>query len=973
MPIGTFNTFASGTSGTTSSSPTTTPLGTLSTGATPFIRENYLTYATSHLRPRTAANLFFDQIKVNNFNQRAVPVYVDYVPYTWLNLSIGEGIIAANSYSYGEVIGKSREKGSDLIYLDTNFLTIYVKSTGTAFTSTSYAVDDIVYQTPDGLGYKWVNGAQNYTFYGKVKYWKRINDGEGVLVVDPNEGRANTFLDSGNGPCYIRCEKYAYYSNATNLLANNEFQRGELLYLSANGTNYSNVATNIKIANSTIALSGVVPTVNGSNLNTIVISSNNIIRDGLSDIASNNIYIVSGTNQGFFSKILSVNDFKYGTDVYYKELLLQNSLPTVCHSNTVYSLGEPITDDRGVLAGIFHVPSYSSIKWPAGQRIFTITDGATFDGDSKMKAAAPFIASPVVDSADNARNPVLNQQTGSPTQSAPATTQIQGTYLVNDRKYMSQTFFTPKKSEIVNGVLNTNYGIFVSSVDLFFYSKPTTDGELLPFSLAITRVANGMPVDDVIAECTLHQESINVSSYYDSTQTLQPGVPSSANVSTMTKFTFKDPVYLQPETEYAIRLHSESADYQVWTAQIGSLVADANGVDRRVSQQPYVGSFFKAQNASNWNPIENQDLMFNVNRASFNTTSTFYMQVDPLSLKSNVLADMIKLSSTDQNFTPTSTKYEVLSVLTDGTAVDYVTVNNSEVYDFGKDINISSTSSKRRRLIRMNQGSDVTVRVTMQSSDDSVAPMINKERAGLFAIQSVINNAGIANNLISMSSKGSGYSVSNTVNVTISAPDDPYGTQATADVPASLLGSNGEIQAINITNPGSGYYSTPTITIATGAADTFGVGQGATAVINGETDQSGGNIYAKYQTKIVSLEDGFDSGDLIVRLDAFRPAGTDIQVYFKVLSAQDADTFTDKKWKRMTKSKDSYSATMKDKVYLEYKYNVDTGYIQYLEDGNSYPLGGKFKFFAVKIRLVAADPSVTPSVDTLKILAVPGG
>jgi hypothetical protein len=531
---------------------------------------------------------------------------------------------------------------------------------------------------------------------------------------------------------------------------------------------------------------------------------------------------------------------------------------------------------------------------------------------------------------------------------------------------MSQTFFTPKKNEIVNGTLSTNYGIFVSSIDLFFYSKPTTSGELLPFSVGITKVANGLPVDTILAECTLHQEMINVSSYIDGTGNTVPGIPTSANVSTMTKFKFDDPVYLEPETEYAIRLHTESPDYQVWTAQVGSLVADANGNDRRVSEQPYVGNFFTAQNASNWNPIENQDLMFNINRAVFSSSSTFDLKVDPGYLQTNVFADMIKLTTADQTFTPTTVKYQVISKLLDGSTAATVEVKNTEIYDFGSDIDISSTASKRRRLIKQNTGDDLTVRVTLTTSDDSVAPILNKERSAIFALQNIINNAGIANNLIQMTNKGSGY-VSGTTTVTISAPDDLInGTQATADVPASLIGSSGEINAINITNPGSGYYTTPTITIA-------GAGTGATAIINGETDTMGGNILAKYQTKIVSLEDGFESGDLIVRLDAFRPSGTDIQVYFKVLSAQDTDVFTDKKWKRMLKVNDNYSPTTRDKTNLEYRYNIDTGYIQYIQDGNSYPLGGEFKYFAIKLRLVAQDPSVTPAVDTLKVLAVPGG
>jgi hypothetical protein len=937
--------------------------------AIPFIRENDVDFSIKNLRPYVQANIFFDQILVNGFSQRASIVNV--TSNTVLSqIKINDGVLATSSYAYGEVLGTSATGNQNLLYINDNFITVHLSKTAVPdadFTDTDFKVNDMVYQTSDNAYYHYIYinnnyftpgvEAPNYTFFGKVKAWRRLSATEGYLVLDPIEGRANTALESlTSNYIYNGTQLSAVARSADYFKANSKFSAGESLTYSSNGANFATVSA----TESYLALSSIVPTINTTNLNTIVVSTNSLSRDGIANVVGNNIYIVSGTNQGFSTKVQSVSNLKFSGTNHYTELVLQTALPQYCTTNSTYSLGEHIVDAAGSLYGIFHIPSETNLKWPIGQRVFTVTDTATYnDNNYKMRAIASYNATGAVDTAQNARNSVLTEQTPASMQ-APSSI-VAGTITLNDRQYMSQTFFTPKKSNTVNGQTQTSYGIFVSSIDVFFYTKPTETGTLLPFSVGITRVVNGIPVNDVLAEKTLDAQLIKVST-----------LPSISNTATVTNFKFDDPVYLLPETEYAIRLHTESSDYQVWTATVGGTIVDASGQLRRVSQQPYVGNFFKAMNASNWNPLPNQDLMFNINRAVFTNTGTFYLDIDPEYVKIPVLADLVKLTMSEQQFTPTAVSYELKSLLSDSTtAIDYLTLNNNEVYNFGKDINISTTAAKRRRLIRPNQAEDMNVRVSLTSTDDTVSPVINAERAGIFTLQNIINNAGISNNIISIKSPGSGYTGSSGdglsgVLVSISAPDVGTNT-ATANVPPGLVGASGNILAVNIINPGTGYFTTPTITISGGG------GTGAVASINGETDSAGGNILASYQTKIVALDDGFDSGDLIVRMDAIRPSGTDIAVYFKVLSGQDLEPFIDKKWIKMNRTQDVYSPTVKDVVAFEYRYNVNSGLIQYVDNGKSYPLGGTFKYFAVKIRLTANDPSVIPSVDSLKVIAVPGG
>jgi hypothetical protein len=571
-----------------------------------------------------------------------------------------------------------------------------------------------------------------------------------------------------------------------------------------------------------------------------------------------------------------------------------------------------------------------------------------------MRAITKYNAIGKINSSENARNSVLREQTPNTLQAAPKVTQE--TQKINDRKYMAQTFYTPKGSEILNGEIKNAYGIFVSSIELFFKSKPTDSEELLPFTVALSKVENSLPGNDIIAECTLEPYYIKTSNN-----------PSTSNSSTITKFSFTDPVYLLPSTEYAIKLITESPDYEVWTATMGGEYTDEFGNIRRISEQPYIGNFFKAQNASNWNPILNQDLMFRINRASFSSSNvTYYNIVATNDMKSNTIADMIKISSTEQNFAPTKITYELKSYLTDGTLADYISVNNNELYSFGRDTDISSASNKKRRLIRAATPTAINVKVTMSTTDESVSPILNSERFSLFTLQNIINNAGISNNLISITNSGGNHANVANISVTISSPD-VGSNRATANVlPGMLVG--GKLTGINIINPGAGYLTTPTITITEPAIST-----NATALINGETDAAGGNILAKYQTKIITLEEGFEAGDLVVKMEAIKPTGTNIAVYLKVLSSLDSDPISSKKWQKMTVVKDNISPNQEKKVPLEFRHSLTKGSIEYFDGVRKMPLGGTFKYFAVKIRMTAADPTVVPKIESFKVVAVPGG
>ena len=151
---------------------------------------------------------------------------------------------------------------------------------------------------------------------------------------------------------------------------------------------------------------------------------------------------------------------------------------------------------------------------------------------------------------------------------------------------LAQTFYVPDST-----------GIFATSCEVYF---ETVDDSNIPVQLDIRSVELGTPTQKVLpfSQINLNPDQITTST----------------NGSVATKFTFKAPVYLSPGTEYAICMLSSSAKYRVFISRIGEndLITD-----EFVSNQPTLGSLFKSQNASTWEPSQWEDLKFILNRADF--------------------------------------------------------------------------------------------------------------------------------------------------------------------------------------------------------------------------------------------------------------------------------------------------------------------------------------------------------------------
>ena len=123
------------------------------------------------------------------------------------------------------------------------------------------------------------------------------------------------------------------------------------------------------------------------------------------------------------------------------------------------------------------------------------------------------------------------------------------------------------------------------------------------------------------------------------------------------------------------------------------------------------------------------------------------------------------------------------------------------------------------------------------------------------------------------------------------------------------------------------------------------------------------------------MDAGFDSGDLNVYMTAYRPVGTDILVYYKLLSRSDTQTFDEGQWQLMTKTRSSdtlYSQTRND--LYEYSFapgsgGVEQGYVTYTStSGQTYT---SFSQFAIKVVFVTTDKTSVPFATDLRCIALP--
>ena len=510
--------------------------------------------------------------------------------------------------------------------------------------------------------------------------------------------------------------------------------------------------------------------------------------------------------------------------------------------------GEIYTNSAGSVSNLtFTIPNTDTLRFRTGERQFLLTDNT--DGNlitAGTYAEVVYQAQGLLQTRENvviaSRVPRIQQfAMGSATEFRTTTNTFSRNTVIGWNDPLAQTF-------LIDGALYPD-GIFVSDIDLYFKTKDT-DG--LPVSIQIRDTLNGYPSQTILpfSEVSLTPDQVTTSE----------------DATAATKFTFPSLVYLQPG-EYAIVVVSNSIKYEAYIAEMGENII---GTNRKVSEQPYAGVFFKSQNASTWSPDQNQDLMFKINKANFTIGATADAIFKDGTSASEYKADIIDIVPQEVRINGTDINWGLRMTSVDASVLD------SDYFSVTQNSNYLLPHQKKNTT---GAGSYIS-KAELVSSSIHISPVIDTARNSIITVENVINN----------------------------------------------LRTNEELQ-------------------------------------------EGGDAFARYLTRRVTLKDGFDGQDLKIYITANRQSGTNISCYYKVLSQFDTDTFDDKSWYLMqeTTNVNTVSASDDDDEFLELEFTPTTANTSYILNTVTYDT---FKVFAIKIVMTSTSTTKVPLIKDLRCIAL---
>ena len=239
------------------------------------------------------------------------------------------------------------------------------------------------------------------------------------------------------------------------------------------------------------------------------------------------------------------------------------------------------SDNLGKVSATFTIPNTDELNFATGEKTLKISENST-GAASTSEGQSTYSA--------NGQIRIIQEDITSTRNGRVITDEVSDSReQVRWQDPLAQSFLVDKKG-----------GIFASSVDVYFGAKDTA----LPVTVQIRHMENGSPTQKVLpfGEKTLSPSSVNTS----------------ADGSSLTKFSFPSPVYLESGREYCVVVSTNSNVYTSWCSEMGKKDIATNDF---IDQQPYAGSLFKSQNNSTWTPDQMKDLKMNLNRCKFTTTT----------------------------------------------------------------------------------------------------------------------------------------------------------------------------------------------------------------------------------------------------------------------------------------------------------------------------------------------------------------
>ena len=264
-----------------------------------------------------------------------------------------------------------------------------------------------------------------------------------------------------------------------------------------------------------------------------------------------------------------------------------------------------ISDLSATLIGSFFVPNPNILDNPrfaTGNKVFTLVNNNLNDQNAATTIAEEgFVSDGTIETVQenivSVRNARIQNKQEFESRAVSSTSSSTSGGAIGSNTSSSTSFVGWYDPLAQSFLVEDETGIFLTRCDVFFSSKDDND---VPVTFQLRTMQNGSPTQKVLpfSETTLDPGQINISS----------------DSSIATSFIFKSPVYLEGGTDYCICLASNSTKYSVYISRIGE---NDLLTQTYISNQPYLGSLFKSQNASTWEASQWEDMKFVLYRADF--------------------------------------------------------------------------------------------------------------------------------------------------------------------------------------------------------------------------------------------------------------------------------------------------------------------------------------------------------------------
>jgi hypothetical protein len=610
--------------------------------------------------------------------------------------------------------------------------------------------------------------------------------------------------------------------------------------------------------------------------------------------------------------------------------------------------GDAITTDAfGTIAGQFNIPE-ATFKF--GDRVLTLADTTnltTTQNAITTQASGTFTASNLTVTKEAITLTSITPQISYIPVSCTVVTSVSTTNIIvhPDNVTLVGTAYEPIAQGLTINTPNGEAGIFATSIDIFFAQKDKHGKSGV--SVYLCEINNGYPDGKkVLPHSLVHLPWSNVAINTGTGSAVYNSAGPSANdaVQYPTNFKFESPIFLNNGVEYAFIVKPDNGepDYWVYSATLGypDFV-----LTTPVSSQPVQGTAFYGATDRQWTALQNEYIKFNLYRAEFSAqTGDAYFYNDS--------SDFVKV----YNVGYACTTYDILpgdyvyqsknsySNATGGTVNTSIKGIVTTYDDVNQTVYIANSTGNwptSANNLQIHRFANADVAAT--PGPNNLTQIAYANTSGLYdlrinAVVPSVASVVPAGTSLNLSYKGT----NNTYVLDTQEFKVNSGTETDFyDYERLLVSKSNEV--VSMSSNKSFKLHANLVTTSSLLSPLIDGSRYTEKIIANNVDPvsliyeeffNDGPSKTKYISKIVTLAPGQDAQDINVVVTAWRPPGTDIQVWVKFLNGQDGDPISAKTWTPLINGSGTLFSSPSDPAqYNEYSFFIPSYYTMLTTSG----------------------------------------